>query len=121
MKLSRWFTVGLSCLFASLPTTSADSNLTQAPSSHNVLSSTFKPAQFFRNVNLVRHINLDKNYPRETINVVIENIDTQPQSEYYLPFEAGLLSRVGGFEVKDKKEPEKTGFVVEVVEIDTQR
>nr|POE93300.1 dolichyl-diphosphooligosaccharide--protein glycosyltransferase subunit 1 [Quercus suber] len=121
MRPSSWALVGLVGLISSITTTSAESNATQPPASRNILSSPFKPAQHFRNVNLVRHINLDKNYPRETINVVIENIDTQPQSEYYLPFEAGSLSRVGGFEVKDKKEPERLGFVAEAVEIDAHR
>nr|POE48095.1 dolichyl-diphosphooligosaccharide--protein glycosyltransferase subunit 1 [Quercus suber] len=120
MRFSQWAILGFTSLISSISSTSADSNYTQSHSSRNILSSTFKPAQSFRNVNLVRNINLDKNYPRETVNVVIENIDAQPQSEYFLPFEAGLLSRVGGFEVKDKKEPERGGFIAEVVEIDTQ-
>jgi len=64
---------------------------------------------------------LDKAYPREVINVVIENIDAKPQSEYYLPFEASLLSRVGGLEVRDKKDAEKGSFKVEVVGFDAER
>jgi len=53
--------------------------------------------------------------------VVIENIDAKPQSEYYLPFEASLLSRVGGLEVRDKKDAEKGSFKVEVVGFDAER
>lgn len=98
---------------------SADSNANHE--SRDTLGSTFKPPQHFRNVNLVRNINLEKSYPRETINVVIENIDANPHSEYYLPFEAELLSRIGGLEVKDKKEPEKGPFVTEVAEVDPHR
>ena len=94
----------------------ADSNLTQE--SRNILPSTFKPPQHFRNVNMVRNINLEKSYPRETVNVVIENIDAQPQSEYFLPFEQGTIGRVGGLEVRDKKEPERTGFTIDIVEVD---
>lgn len=99
--------------------TSADSNLTHE--SRNILPSTFKPPQHFRNVNLVRNINLEKSYPRETVNVVIENIDAQSRSEYFLPFDQGTLGRIGGLEVKDKKEPERTGFSVEIVEVDPYR
>lgn len=89
--------------------------------SRQVLPSTFRPPQVFKNANLVRTINLDKGYPRETINVVIENIDAKPQSEYYLPFESSLLSRVGGLEVRDKKDAEKGTFKVEVVGFDAER
>jgi len=95
---------------------SADANTTHE--SRNILPSTFKPAQHFRNVNLVRNINLEKSYARETINVVVENVDAQPQSEYFLPFEQSSLGRIGGLEVKDKKDPEKAGFLVDVVEVD---
>jgi hypothetical protein len=52
---------------------------------------------------------------------VIENVDKAAQSEYYLPFEQGTFGRVGGVEVRDKKEPEKGGFLAEVVEIDPYR
>ncbi|KAK4555995.1 dolichyl-diphosphooligosaccharide--protein glycosyltransferase subunit 1 [Recurvomyces mirabilis] len=110
MRLFNWALVALTSL------ASADSNLTYE--SRNILPSTFKPAQHFRNVNLVRNINLEKSFPRETINVVIENIDSAAQQEYFLPFEQGSIGRVGGLEVKDKKEPERTGFVADVVEVD---
>lgn len=110
MRLSHWAFAGL------LGLVSADSNLTQE--SRNILPSTFKPAPHFRNVNLVRTVNLEKSYPRETINVVIENIDAKPQSEYYLPFTQGELSKIGALEVKDKKNAEQGAFVVEVVEVD---
>jgi oligosaccharyltransferase complex subunit alpha (ribophorin I) len=53
--------------------------------------------------------------------VIIENIDSKPQSEYYLPFESGLISRIGGFEVKDKKAAGKLPFKTEVVEYDSYR
>lgn len=97
----------------------ADSNLTHE--SRNILPSTFKPPQHFRNVNLVRNINLEKSYPRETVNVVIENVDVKPQTEYYLPFEQGLISRIGGLEVRDKKDAEKAPFAVEVAATDANR
>lgn len=113
MRLLPWAFAGLVNL------ATADSNLTRK--SRNILPSTFKPPQHFRNVNLVRNINLEKSYPRETINVVIENIDGAPQSEYYLPFEQGATGRVGGLEVRDKKVPENIGFMVDVVEVDPYR
>jgi hypothetical protein len=97
----------------------AKSNLTQG--SKNVLPSTFQPPQHFRNTNLVRNINLEKNYPRETINVVVENIDKKPQSEYYLPFEQHVIGRIGGLEAKDKKDASKAPFNVEIVALDEGR
>lgn len=113
MRLSQWALLGLTSIV------SADLNGTLE--SRNILPSTFKPPPHFRNVNLVRNINLEKSYPRETINVVVENLDVAPQSEYYLPFEQGTIERVGGLEVKDKKEPERIGFGVKIVEIDPHR
>jgi oligosaccharyltransferase complex subunit alpha (ribophorin I) len=113
MRLLQWATIGL------LSLVTADSNLTHE--SRNILPSTFKPPQHFRNVNLVRNINLEKNYARETVNVVIENVDKEAQSEYYLPFEQGTIARVGGVEVRDKKDAEKEGFIAEIVALDAQR
>lgn len=110
-----------SCLAALSSFAAAELNLSQPLLSRQVLPSTFKPPQVFKNANLVRTTNLDKAYPRETINVIIENIDSKPQSEYYLPFEASLLSRVGGLEVRDKKAADKGAFKVEVVGLDEQR
>jgi oligosaccharyltransferase complex subunit alpha (ribophorin I) len=114
MRLLQWALLGLTGA-----TAAADSNLTYE--SRNILPATFAPPKHFRNVNLVRNINLEKSYPKETVNVVIENIDSKPQSEYYLPVEQGLLGRVGGMEVKDKKDAANTGFLVEVVGIDPAR
>lgn len=113
MRLLQWALLGLISL------TTADSNLTHE--SRNILPETFKPPQHFRNVNLVRNINLEKSYARETVNVVIENVDKEPQSEYYLPFEQGIIGRVGGVEVKDKKDPNRGGFIAEAAEIDPFR
>jgi hypothetical protein len=113
MRSLQWAILGL--------TTLASADLNETYELRNILPTAFKPPQHFRNVNLVRNINLEKSYARETINVVIENIDAAPQSEYYLPFEQGTLGRVGGLEVKDKKEPERTGFLAETVEVDPYR
>ncbi|KAI7520448.1 hypothetical protein KC331_g20182, partial [Hortaea werneckii] len=93
MRLLQWAWLGLTSLAAA-----ADTNTTHE--SRNILPATFKPPPHFRNVNLVRNINLEKSYPRETINVVVENVDAQPQREYYLPFEQGTLGRIGGLEAK---------------------
>ena len=53
--------------------------------------------------------------------VVVENIDSSPQSEYYFPFGADTIGHVGGFEARDKKEPSKAAFPAEVVEYDPFR
>nr|OQO25948.1 hypothetical protein B0A51_06086 [Rachicladosporium sp. CCFEE 5018] len=110
MRSLQW---ALAALIAAV---SADSNLTEK--SRNILPSTFKPPQVFRNTNLVRNINLDKSYPRETINVIVENIDAKAQSEYYIPFVAGDIARIGALEVRDKKDATTGPFAAEVVEID---
>lgn len=99
----------------------SDSNLTTPLTSRQILPSNFKPPQVFRNVNLLRNINLEKAYVRETVNVVVENVDSKPQDEYYLPFEADVVEKLGGMEVRDKKDVGKGGFHVEVVEYDTYR
>lgn len=81
-------------------------------------TATFTPAQVFKNVNLNHIISLERNYAKESINVIIENIDKQPQDAYYLPFTADQMSRVGGIEVKDRKDPKAGPFTVEAAEID---
>lgn len=98
----------------------ADSNDTKL-SSQNILPSTFSPPATFENVNLVRTINLDRAYPRETINVAIRNIASEPQEHYYLPFAGDIIGRVGGVEARDKKKEDSPHFRVEQVEYDTQR
>ena len=95
----------------------ADSNLTKSANSRQILHGDFKPPKVFQNVNLVRNTNLDKGYVRETINVVVENVDKLPQSDYYLPFEYDVMGKVGGIEVRDKKNLEKGKFHVEAAGI----
>ena len=99
----------------------AETNSSTPLSSHQILPSNFKPPHVFKNINLLRNINLEKSYVKETINVVIENTDPKPQNEYYVPFSAGVIANVGGFEVKDKKEPDNLPFASEVVEYDPYR
>ena len=91
------------------------------PKSSILLSSTFTPPQVFQQVNLVRTISLEKNYAKETVNVIIQNTSEEPQDEYYLPFTSEKMERVGGFEVRDKKDESVTGFVVDATEFDTYR
>ena len=109
----------LSCL--AVLGAASDANTTKPLSSRRILTSPFTPPLVFENVNLVRNIDLQKGYPRETINVVVKNVDKKAQSEYYLPFEASWISRIGGLEVRDKKETNKPPFKVEVTEYDTER
>lgn len=73
----------------------------------------FSPPQAFRNVNLVRSINLEKGYVRETVNLVIENIDKQAHDEYYLPFSQEVMTKLGGLEIRDKKDNSKPAFSYE--------
>lgn len=112
----------ISAFFGLIATACAAGTNSTAPlSSHIILPAQFKPPQVFENVNLLRTINLEKGYIKETINVVIENVDTKPQDEYYIPFKAELFSKVGGLEVRDKKAPERPKFRTEVVEYDPYR
>lgn len=84
------------------------------------LPSTFKPPQVFKNANLVHIVSLEKNYVKENTNVLIENIDKEAQDEYYLPFTGDQMSRVGGIEVKDRKDADLGPFTVEAVEFDPE-
>ncbi|KAI2473674.1 Ribophorin I [Annulohypoxylon bovei var. microspora] len=95
-----------------------ESNTAGPSSSKVILPATFNPPQVFKNANLVHVISLEKNYAKESINVLIENISSEPQDEYFLPFTSAQLERVGGIEVKDRKDPSVSGFVAEVVEFD---
>lgn len=111
MKLSK---VAAVCGLLASSFCSAESNLTTPQSSQQILRSDFKPPLVFKNVNLVRNTNLDKGYVRETINVLIENISKDPQMEYYLPFEYDVIAKVGGIEVRDKRDAEKGRFDVQM-------
>lgn len=100
----------------------AEPNLSAtATSSRKTLPSDFTPPQVFKNLHLVRNTNLEKGYVRETTNVVIENIDSKPQEEYYLPFSSELMNHIGGLEVRNKKAETDFKFDVKVVEYDEQR
>lgn len=113
----RFFTATVLGLLA--PSLAAATNLTTP--SRLALPSDFKPAQVFKNTNLVRNTNLEKGYVRETVNVVVENVDKQPQSDYYIPFPSDVFERVGGFEVRDKKATGKGRFEVDVTEAVSSR
>jgi oligosaccharyltransferase complex subunit alpha (ribophorin I) len=78
----------------------------------------FTPPQTFKNANLVHVISLEKNYVKEQVNVLIENIASEPQDVYYLPFTTDQMSRVGGLEVKDRKATDAGSFEVSAVEFD---
>ncbi|KAK3335743.1 Ribophorin I [Cercophora scortea] len=114
MKTSAVFSAVLSLLTLA----SARSSITSSSSSRADLPSTFTPPQVFKNANLVHVISAEKNYIKESINVVIENIDKEAQDEYYLPFTADQMSRLGGVEVKDRKDASAGLFAAEVVEFD---
>ena len=108
-------------LMVVLPTLAKDILLEDELDSTNILPKNFKPPQVFKNTNLVRNINLEKGYVKETINVVIENTDKNSQTEYFIPFEASTISKIGGFTAKDKNAAIKGSFKTEVVEYDSTR
>ena len=117
----RSFTLFVICLCSTFSSIATGSILSAPLSSHQILSDNFKPPQVFQNANLLRTINLEKGYVKETVNVVIENIDAKEQDTYYIPFKAEAIGNVGGLEVRDKKDPEKPAFRSEVVEYDPYR
>ncbi|EEP76114.1 hypothetical protein UREG_00963 [Uncinocarpus reesii 1704] len=91
------------------------SNSTHSPTAR-ALPNDFSPPQVFKNLNLLKHINLEKGYVRETVNVLIENIDQQPQSKYYVPFSNALIGKVGGFEAWEKNAEKNGKFEVETTQ-----
>ncbi|KAL2016536.1 hypothetical protein VTK56DRAFT_3430 [Thermocarpiscus australiensis] len=115
MKASAVFSAVLSLLSLAC---AASSDKTSSTST--TLPATFKPPQVFKNANLVHVISLEKNYVKENVNVLIENIDKAAQDEYFLPFTADQMSRLGGVEVKDRKDASAGPFVAEPVEFDQE-
>lgn len=107
--------------FASTAFCAGQGNLTKPLTSKHLLPSTFKPPQNFRNVNLVHVISLEKSYPKESINVIIENTAGKAQNEYFLPFTTQQMATIGGLEVRDRKDTEAGLFEVDAVEFDTDR
>lgn len=116
MKLAALLPALVSCLSLAAAT-AFESTQTSKIS----LPSTFTPPQVFKNANLVHIISLEKNYAKEVINTKIENIAKEPQDEYFIPFTPDQMVRVGGLEVKDKKNAAAGLFVVEAVEFDPER
>ena len=53
--------------------------------------------------------------------MVVENVDKEPQSTYYLAFPSEVFDKVGGLEVRDRKAPEKGPFDVGVLSVDSPR
>ena len=98
----------------------AESNLTVPQSSQQILAGDFRPPQVFENVNVVRNTNLEKGFVRETINVVVKNVDKEPQTEYYLPFQYDVMGKVGGLQVQDKKQVDRGIFAVKTAALATR-
>jgi oligosaccharyltransferase complex subunit alpha (ribophorin I) len=111
--------LALATALLSLAASAVASSSADAPRA--ILPPSFKPAQVFKNVNLVHIISLEKSYVKESINVLVENIASEPQDEYLLPFTASQISRVGGLEVKDRKDDNVGPFRVEEVKFDDNR
>ncbi|CAK7267074.1 dolichyl-diphosphooligosaccharide--protein glycosyltransferase subunit 1 [Sporothrix epigloea] len=76
----------------------------------------FAPPAAFKNVNLVHIVSAEKNYVKETINVLVENIASSPQQEYYLAIPSDKFAHIGGFEVKDRKDAKAGSFATEAVD-----
>ncbi|CAJ2501219.1 Uu.00g040720.m01.CDS01 [Anthostomella pinea] len=112
------FTAIAGACLSLLSSVAADANITAPSSSKVALPSTFKPPQVFKNANLVHVVSLEKNFAKESINVLIENVSPEPQDEYFLPFTSEQMEKVGGIEVKDRKSADVVGFTVEAVEFD---
>lgn len=108
------------CLATLLAAVAQAASNTTAQSRH-ILPSSFTPPSVFENTNLVRMINLEKSYPRQQINVVIKNTGTQPEDQYYVPFEGTVIASIGGFEARDKQKGDLPPFAVELVDYDTYR
>lgn len=85
------------------------------------LPANFKPPPVFKNTNLVHVISVEKAYAKEQINVLLENISDKPQDEYFLPFTAEQIARVGALEAKDRKDDTVGPFGVDLVEYDALR
>ena len=113
----RFFAAAVAlCLLLTNTAQATDSNSSASASARTVLPNDFRPPRDFKNVNLLRNINLEKGYIREQINVVIENIADRPQTEYYLPFSADVTAKVGGLEVWNKNDAKKQKFETEATE-----
>lgn len=97
------------------------STVTKPGSPQNILRSTFTPPQVFKNTNIIRSINLEKSYPRNVVNVVIENVSPEAQDEYYIPFTTSQAERLSNLEVKDNKDLSTPSFSFESVSIDGPR
>ncbi|RYC56784.1 hypothetical protein CHU98_g9419 [Xylaria longipes] len=110
--------IAAACL-SILSTACADTTAAGSASSKVDLP-TFKPPQVFKNVNLVHIISLEKNYVKESINVLIENTSPNPQDEYFLPFTSEQLEKIGSLEVKDRKNSDVVGFTVDPFELDSE-
>ncbi|KAI1075720.1 Ribophorin I [Whalleya microplaca] len=113
----KFTAIAAACL-SLLSQVAGEANAAGPSSSKVTLPSTFKPPQVFKNANLVHVISLEKNSAKENVNVLIENVSSEPQDEYFVPFTSHQIERVGGIEVKDRKDASVSGFSVEVVEFD---
>ncbi|KAG7292633.1 hypothetical protein NEMBOFW57_002669 [Staphylotrichum longicolle] len=122
MKTTAVFSAFLSLLsLASAAGSDRKSSSSSSSSTSTTLPATFKPPQVFKNTNLVHVISVEKNYVKENINVLVENIDKAAHDEYFVPFTADQMSRLGGVEVKDRKDATAGPFVAEAVEFDQER
>lgn len=96
-------------------------NTTSTGLAVQIVPDDFTPPPVFKVTNLVRNTNLEKGYVRETVNVVVENTDKKPQSDYYIPFASDLIDRVGGLEVWQKDAAQKQKFELTAIQSPSPR
>lgn len=108
------------CAVAFLQLTWALVDASSANVTIRTLPDSFKPPSVFENTNLVRNVNLEKSYPRETTNIVVKNVAKQPQSEYFFQFPSDHFTKLSGLDVKDKNKADAS-FKIELAQHETPR
>lgn len=114
----------LCCAAALLSGAAADSNGTGPLSSRQILPDNFKPPQVWDVEKLERSVNLEKIYAKEEWTLMVKNSAKEPQEHFYIPFEAGTISRIGAFEAYEKGSKVQgfsKKFNSEVVALDSDR
>jgi oligosaccharyltransferase complex subunit alpha (ribophorin I) len=104
------------CAVALLSLSSVVSLASATNATVKTLLDSFTVPQVFENSNLVRNINLERSYPRETTNLVLKNIGSKPESKYYYLFPSDLIPHVSGLEVKDRNNAKAGQFRVELAQ-----
>lgn len=108
-------------LYNLLHLVSAEATLAPFRTSKLELAPDFKPPPVFKNTNLVRNTNLEKGYVRETVNVIVENVDKEPQDSYFLSFPTDVYGKIGALDVRDRKAPNQKRLNVIPTDLEASR